>query len=102
MRIMTGNAGQFVGARLLTFAQRQGLHLRNRAKTSLGGASVNKVSGVVCQEFSGTILGELLTSAVDEDFSLQMALLANRITAQRVKLSGIQDFFFTTTRYVLR
>ena len=89
MGIMTSNASQFVSARLLTLAQRQGFHLRHGAKTSLGGTSVNKVGGVVCQKFSGAILRELFACTIDEDFSLQMTLLANRVTAQRVKLCRV-------------
>ena len=100
MGIMTSDARQFVPAGLFTLAQRQGFHLRDGAKTGLGGARVNKVSSVVCQEFSGTELRKLFARPIDEDFSFQMALLANRVSAQRVKLCGIEDSFFAAAGYV--
>src|SRR5467141_2132424 len=90
MGIMTSSASQFVTARLSTLAQRQGFHLCNRAKTGLGGTGMNKVGGIVRQKFPGTELRELLARTVDQDFSFQMTLLANRVTSQGSSFAGFR------------
>src|SRR5260370_4337848 len=100
MGIMTSGASQFVTACLLTLAQRKCFHLCNRAKTGFGGAGMNKGRGIVRQEFPRTELRKLFSPTVDQDFSFQAALLANRVTAQRIEFGGIEDSLFAAARYV--
>jgi hypothetical protein len=48
MGVMASDARQIVTARLLALAQRERLHLRDRAEAGLGGAGMNEMRGVVC------------------------------------------------------
>ncbi len=61
---------------------------------------MNKVRGIVRQEFPRTELRKLFSPTVDQDFSFQVALLANRVTAQRIEFGGIEDSLFAAARYV--
>jgi hypothetical protein len=91
MRIMAGNAAQFVATRLKSTA---GIHLFDVANgfllvKPLGGSHIN---GNKCvQGEAGTIIRQRLIPFFDAKLSLQMTLLAHAFTQHRLEANGVDN-----------
>ena len=99
MRIMAGDASQFVGTPLKAPA---GMHLFDMANrflliVELGGLDINGNKRM--QREAGTIIRKRPISFLDAEFSLQMTLLAHLFAPHRVQVERVDDRVIQTINF---